>query len=99
MGRFSPNLFRFFRRLVTSGLDQKAPPKIHFSSAWSDHNPGLLLAGSILVRELRLGYNPLLGHVVLFLSRLNFIFVGASSREGQANYHSFRSTKLRDWIH
>ena len=26
---------------------------------------------------LRLGYNPLLGHVILFLSRLNFIFAGA----------------------
>ena len=26
---------------------------------------------------LRLGHNPLFGHLILFLSRLNFIFAGA----------------------
>ena len=72
------HLIPIFRRLVTSGLDEKPSTKI------------LVLAtlGVIIMQvcywldqywfaTLRLGYNPLLGHLILFLSRLNFIFAGA----------------------
>ena len=67
-----------FRRLVTSGLDEKPPTNIFILAAlgvvimqlcyWLDQH---------WFATLRLGYNPLLGHVILFLSRLNFIFAGA----------------------
>jgi hypothetical protein len=72
------HLIPIFRRLVTSGLDEKPSTKI------------LVLAtlGVIIMQvcywldqywfaTLRLGYNPVLGHLILFLSRLNFIFAGA----------------------
>jgi hypothetical protein len=72
------HLIPIFRRLVTSGLDEKPSTKI------------LVLAtlGVIIMQvcywldqywfaTLRLAYNPLLGHLILFLSRLNFIFAGA----------------------
>ena len=72
------HLIPIFRRLVTSGLDEKPSTNI------------LVLAtlGVIIMQvcywldqywfaTLRLGYNPLLGHLILFLSRLNFIFAGA----------------------
>jgi hypothetical protein len=72
------HLIPLFRRLVTSGLDEKLPPKIIVFAAlgvaiaqvcyWVDQH---------WFATLRLGYNPLLGHVVLFLSRLNFVFAGA----------------------
>src|SRR5271166_1517829 len=77
-GTILSHLIPIFRRLVTSGLDEKPPTKI------------LVLAtlGLIIMQvcywldqywfaTLRLGYNPLLGHLILFLSRLNFIFAGA----------------------
>ena len=67
-----------FRRLVTSGLYEKAHPKILVFAAlgviiiqvcyWLDQH---------WFTTLRLGYNAFLGHVTLFLSRLNFIFAGA----------------------
>jgi hypothetical protein len=72
------HLISIFRRLVTSGLDEKPPATI------------LVVAtlGVIIMQvcywldqywfaTLRLGYKPLLGHVILFLSRLTFIFAGA----------------------
>jgi hypothetical protein len=66
MRRFSPTLFPLFRRLVTSKLDEKAPPKILVFAAlgvtviqvcyWLDQ---------YWFATLRLGYNPLLGHVII----------------------------------
>jgi hypothetical protein len=66
------------RRLVTSGLYEKAPQKILVFGAfgvtiiqvcyWLDQ---------YWFATLRLRYNALLGHVILFLSRLNFIFASA----------------------
>jgi hypothetical protein len=72
------HLIPLFRRLVTSGLYEKTPPKILVFAA----------LGVIIIQvcywldqywftTLRLGHNPLLGHVILFLSRLNFIFAAA----------------------
>ena len=72
------HLIPLFRQLVTSGLHEKTPPKILvFASLgvitiqvcyWLDQN---------WFTTLRLGHNSLLGHVILFLSRLNFIFAAA----------------------
>ena len=67
-----------FRRLVSSELYEKTPPRILVF--------GVL--GVILIQvcywldqhwfpTLRLGHNALLGHVILFLARLNFIFASA----------------------
>ena len=67
-----------FRRLVSSELYEKTPPRILVF--------GVL--GVILIQvcywldqywfaTLRLRYNALLGHITLFLSRLNFIFASA----------------------
>ena len=72
------HLIPVFRRLVTSGLHEKTPPKILVFAA----------LGVIIIQvcywldqhwfpTLRLGHNPLLGHLILFLSRLNFIFAAA----------------------
>ena len=71
-------LIPLLRRLFTSGLDKTSSPKIFISAA----------VGVILIQvcywldqrwfaTLWLSRNPLLGHLVLFLSRLNFIFAGA----------------------
>jgi hypothetical protein len=67
-----------FRRLVTSELYEKTPRKILVFRAlgvtiiqvcyWLDQ---------YWFPTLRLGYNALLGHVILFLARLNFIFASA----------------------
>ena len=72
------HLIPLFRRLVTSGLHEKTPPKIMVFAAlgvttiqvcyWLDQHWFVTL---------RPGHNPLLGHLILFLSRLNFIFAGA----------------------
>ena len=72
------HLVPLLRQLVTSGLDEKPPLKTSLIAA----------LGVILIQvcywldrrwfaTLRLCQNPLLGHLVLFLSRLNFIFAGA----------------------
>jgi len=72
------HLIPIFRRLVTSGLDEKPSTNIL----------ALATLGVIIMQvcywldqywfaTLRPGYNPLLGHLILFLSRLNFIFAGA----------------------
>jgi hypothetical protein len=74
-GTILSHLIPLFRQLVTSGLVEKAPPKILV----------LALLGVTIIQvcywldlywfaTLRLNYNPLLGHLILFLSRLNFIF-------------------------
>ena len=66
------------RRLVTSGLYENASPKVLVFGAlgvtiiqvcyWLDQ---------YWFATLWMGYNALLGHVILFLSRLNFIFASA----------------------
>ena len=72
------HLIPLLRRLFTSGLEQKSPLKIFVYAA----------LGVALIQicywlnqhwfaTLRVGQNPLLGHLVLFLSRLNFVFAGA----------------------
>jgi hypothetical protein len=64
------HLIPLFRRLVTCGLDEKTPPTIFVFAAH----------GVIIIQvcywldlywfaTLRLGYNPLLGHIILFLFR------------------------------
>jgi hypothetical protein len=74
-GTILSHLIPLFRRLVASGVLDKASPKILI----------LAVLGVTLIQvcywldqywfaTLRLNYNPLLGHLVLFLSRLNFIF-------------------------
>jgi hypothetical protein len=72
------HLIPLFRRLVTSGHYEKTPSKIFVLAAlgvniiqvcyWLDQHWFVTF---------RLGHNPLLGHLILFLSRLNFIFAGA----------------------
>ena len=72
------HLIPLFRRLVTSGHYEKIPSKIFVLAAlgvniiqvcyWLDQHWFVTL---------RLGHNPLLGHLILFLSRLNFIFASA----------------------
>jgi hypothetical protein len=72
------HLIPLFRRLVTSGLDEKVAPETLVFAAlgvtiiqvcyWLDQH---------WFATLRLGHNPFLGHVILFLSRLNFIFAAA----------------------
>jgi hypothetical protein len=66
-----------FRRLVTSRARRKnASDNIRFRGTWSDHNPGLLLAGSVLVREASAGLQPTSwSHNSLSISA--FIFAGA----------------------
>jgi hypothetical protein len=72
------HLIPLLRRLFTSGLYEKAPSKIFVFAA----------LGVTLIQvcywlnqrwfaALRVDQNPLLGHLVLFLSRLNFIFGAA----------------------
>jgi hypothetical protein len=72
------HLIPLFRRLVISGHYEKMPPKLFVFAA----------LGVIIIQvcywldqhwfvTLRLNHNPLLGHLTLFLSRLNFIFAGA----------------------
>jgi hypothetical protein len=74
-GTILSHLIPLFKRLVTSGLVEKAPPKILV----------LAVLGVTIIQvcywldqywfaRLRLNYNPLLGHLILFSSRLNFIF-------------------------
>jgi hypothetical protein len=72
------HLVPLFRRLVTSGLDEKTSPIIVVFAMlgvtiiqvcyWLDQH---------WFATLQLRYFPLLGHVILFLSRLNFIFAAA----------------------
>jgi hypothetical protein len=72
------HLIPLFRRLVTSGLDEKTPPTILvFAALGVTIIQVCYWLGQYWFATLWLGYNPLLGHVVLFLSRLNFIFAGA----------------------
>jgi hypothetical protein len=72
------HLVPLFRRFITSGLDEKPASKILVFAAlgvliiqvcyWLDQH---------LFPTLRLRHFPLLGHLILFLSRLNFIFAAA----------------------
>jgi hypothetical protein len=72
------HLIPLFRRLVTSGLDGKTSPKILVFAALGVTIIQVCywLAQHWFV-TLRLGHNLLLGHIILFLSRLNFIFASA----------------------
>jgi hypothetical protein len=74
-GTILSHLIPLFRRLVTSGIVEKAPPRLLV----------LAVVGIAAIQicywldqywfpMLRLNYNPVLGHLILFLSRLNFIF-------------------------
>jgi hypothetical protein len=71
-------LIPLFRRLVTSGHYEKIPPEIFVFAAL-----GVIIIqvcywlGQHWFVTLRLGHNSLPGHLILFLSRLNFIFAGA----------------------
>ena len=71
-------LIPLFRQLVTSGLHEKTPPKIQI---FATLGVIIIQVGYWLAQcwftTLRLGHNSLLGHVILFLSRLNFIFAAA----------------------
>ena len=72
-------LIPLLRELITSGLGEKMPPEI---------NVLVVLAVTIIqvcywldqhwFATLRLRYIPVLGNVILFLARLNFIFAGAT---------------------
>jgi hypothetical protein len=74
-GTILSHLIPLFRRLVTSGVLEKVSPKILIFAVL-----GVTLIqvcywlNQYWFATLRLNYNPLLGHFVLFLSRLNFIF-------------------------
>ena len=72
------HLIPLFRQLVTSGLHEKTPPKIQ---VFATLGVIIIQVGYWLDQcwfmTLRLGHNSLLGHVILFLSRLNFIFGAA----------------------
>ena len=74
-GTILSHLIPLFRQLVTSGIVEKASPRILI----------LAVLGVTLIQicywldqyrfaTLRLHYKPLLGHLILFVSRLNFIF-------------------------
>ena len=66
------------RRLVTSGLYEKAPPKILvFGALGATIIQVCYWLDQYWFATLRLRYNALLGHIILFLSRLNFIFASA----------------------
>jgi hypothetical protein len=72
------HLIPIFRQLVTTGLDEKLPPKILvFAALGVTITQVCYWLDQYWFATLRLGYNLLLGHVILFLSRLNFIFAGA----------------------
>ncbi len=58
-------------------LRKSASENTRFRSAWSDHNPSLLLAGSVLVRDASAGLQCTSWSRNSILSRLNFIFASA----------------------
>ena len=73
------HLIPLLRELITSGFGEKMPPEI---------NVLVVLAVTIIqvcywldqhwFATLRLRYIPVLGNVILFLARLNFVFAGAT---------------------
>ena len=72
------HLIPLFRQLVTSGLHEKTPPKILvFATLGVIMIQVCYWLAQCWFTTLRLGHNSLLGHVILFLSRLNFIFAAA----------------------
>ena len=72
------HLIPISRRLVTSGLYEKAPQKILvFGALGVTIIQVCYWLNQYWFATLRLGYNALLGHVILFLARLNFIFASA----------------------
>jgi hypothetical protein len=72
------HLIPLFRQLVTSGLHEKTPPKILvFATLGVTMIQVCYWLAQCWFTTLRLGHNSLLGHVILFLSRLNFIFAAA----------------------
>ena len=72
-------LIPLLRELITSGFGEKTPPEINVLAVlaviiiqvcyWLDKH---------WFATLRLRYIPVLGNVILFLARLNFIFAGAT---------------------
>jgi hypothetical protein len=72
------HLIPLYKRLVTSGLDQKPPTEIFVYAAFGVASIQICYwLNQRWFATLRLGQNPLLGHLILFLSRLNFIFAGS----------------------
>jgi hypothetical protein len=78
MQRFSPTLFRISGDSSHPGSTKKTSPTIFVFAAL-----GVIITQVCYWLDLywfatlRLGHNPLLGHIILFLSRLNFILAGA----------------------
>jgi hypothetical protein len=72
------HLIPLYRRFINSGLAEKTP-----TSTLVFVTLGVIMVqvcywlGQHWFGTLRLGHHPLLGHVILFLSRLNFIFAAA----------------------
>ena len=73
------HLIPLLRELITSGPGEKTPPEINV----------LVVLAVIIIQvcywldqhwfaTLRLRYIPVLGNVILFLARLNFVFAGAT---------------------
>jgi hypothetical protein len=71
-------LIPLYKRLITSGLEDKSPAEVFVYAVL-----GVSLIqmcywpGQRWFATLRLDQNRLLGHVILFLSRLNFLYAGA----------------------
>jgi hypothetical protein len=72
------HLIPLYRQFITSGLAERTPTSILVFATL-----GVILTqvcywlGQLWFATLSLGHHRLLGHVILFLSRLNFIFAAA----------------------
>jgi hypothetical protein len=74
-GTILSHLIPLFRRLVTSGIVEKAPPTKFVLAAFAITLIQICYwLNQYWFPTLRLNFNPILGHLILFLSRLNFIF-------------------------
>jgi len=83
------------RRLVTSGLYEKAPPKILvFGALGATIIQVCYWLDQYWFATLRLRYNALLGHIILFLSRLNFHI--RFSRVFRSLHSGFQGTRNLD---
>jgi hypothetical protein len=72
------NLIPLYRQFINSGLAEKTPtPILVFVTLGVIMTQVCYWLGQRSFPRLRLGHHPLLGHVILFLSRLNFIFAAA----------------------
>jgi hypothetical protein len=77
-GMILSHIIPLVRRLVTAGLHDKTPLKTVLFGAFGVTTIQVCYwLGRHWFTTLRLRYNAFLGHVVLFISRLNFIFASA----------------------